>query len=218
MMCGRRIAEGRDGGGEAPAASTMDLVCNRCQACGKECGRLVPRAVSGRGHRHSPAGGGGGGKPAYCSDKYAMRGAARARKAPARPATPRRRGAAGAGAGIASDIKALRRQLQEESAEHRRRVEADPRMIIHCHWCMREAQARLLDPDWWCAGKKRMVILLCSKCRSHVKKFMRARGYELVLTDNEGAARIMDEVAMTAPARAPAARSRGGARRRTRNA
>ena len=206
-------------GGRGGTACTMYLVCSRCRECGKECGRMVRSGAHGGDRRGSADGSGGGadndnGKPPhYCSDKCAARAAGRMRRAPAGAApVPRRKRSE---SGATQDVRALRRRLQGESDEHMRRVEADPRLIIHCHWCMREANARLLDPDWWCAGERRRTILLCSGCMDGVKKFMRARGYETVLTDNQGAARIMEEIAGSAR---PAARGRRGKGRRGRNA
>ena len=196
-------------GGRGGTACTMYLVCSRCRECGKECGRMVRSGAFGGDRRRSADGGAvdNGKPPHYCSDKCAARAAGRTRRAPAGAAAPRRKRS---GSATPQDVKALRRRLQGESAEHRRRVEADPRLIIHCHWCMREAHARLLDPDWWCAGQRRRIILLCSGCTRGVKKFMRERGYEMVRTDNQGAARIMEEIA---GAGRPAARGGGGGSR-----
>ena len=117
--------------------------------------------------------------------------------------------------GEISDAELLR-LLRAESAEHGRRVRADPRIIIHCHWCMGAAQTRLLDPAWRRAGDRSgRVLLLCGRCALHVRKFMRGRGYEMRLTSNGRAAQIMEEVAAMKK-RTPGPSERAGARRRRR--
>lgn len=90
----------------------------------------------------------------------------------------------------------LCRALRAESAERRRRAMADPRVIVHCHWCMGMAQTSLLDPAWRRAGDRSgRVVLLCGRCARHVRAFMRGRGYEMVRTDNRRGMQIMEEVA-----------------------
>lgn len=168
---------------------TMGMDCGTCGTCGKAFATLVGRKTKATKARAGP-------RPRYCSDKCRTDA-----KAPdgGRSIRTGRRGKAharpeGADAPYPSNAE-LRRQLRAESAGHRRRVHADPRMIIHCHWCMEEATARLLDPAWRRVGARRRVVLLCGRCARHAKAFMRERGYEMVSATNEDAAAIMERVA-----------------------
>ena len=197
-------------GSGGSGSRSMGMDCGMCRTCGKAFGRLVASGTKRTRKAGAQA------ATRYCSDK--CRADARApgkrsdrtgtrRTAPARPKP--------ASAPHPSNAE-LRRQLRAESAEHRRRVYADPRMIIHCHWCMEGATTRLLDPAWRRVGARRRVVLLCARCARHAKAFMRERGYETIRTTNEDAAAIMEQVAAmkkdriaTKGRRRPARKKRG---------
>lgn len=192
------------------------MACGTCRTCGKLFARLVRSGTAGKAQA-----------AVHCSDECrdaakAQAGAAAAVRAKRKAASAARRGNARPGTGASAGAvdsttpsnAELRRQLRAESTAHRRRVEADPRLIVHCHWCMDEARERLLDPAWRRIGRKGRAILLCRRCARHVKAFMRDRGYDMVRTTNGRAAEIMEDVAVPPAAGSGAPAMAKGRRRR----
>ena len=176
-------------GGKGGRKVRTGLACGACGACGLAFARPV-RGLKKEGAR-------GRARSLYCSVECACKAGRGEAAQAARKAAGKRGAGRGKGSATATAIsnRDLRRQLRAESAERRRRMAADPRLIIHCHWCMDEAHTRLLDPAWRRAGVRGRTILLCSRCAGHVRKFMRQRGYEMLRTSNRRAAAIMEEIA-----------------------
>ena len=210
----RHTAKRKAGTGDG--GSSMDMACGTCRTCGKLFARLVRMGTAGKAQA-----------ALHCSDECrdaakARDGAAAAVHAKRKAARGARRGNARHGTGASTRAgnrmepsnAELRRQLRAESTAHRRRMRADPRLIVHCHWCMDEASERLLDPAWRRTGRKGRAILLCRRCARHVKVFMRDRGYDMVRTTNERAAEIMEDVAAPATVSGAPASAKGRRRRR----